>query len=146
MNAINVIAPYKHRGQWVFDDPRVCLSQDLLSLAPTRGWTVWSLTFPMLSKGSRSSFPARRFPAINTVSIGGAKRVAEIGIILPISTWKAGCVRRFLDISELRQKRFMCKSKHEASFCRVFCLSVSYCRLTTHPVVNAVSASGACSR
>jgi hypothetical protein len=22
MNAINVIAPYKHHGQWVFDDPR----------------------------------------------------------------------------------------------------------------------------
>jgi hypothetical protein len=23
MNAINVIAPYKHHGQWVFDDPRM---------------------------------------------------------------------------------------------------------------------------
>jgi len=28
MNAINVIAPYKHYGQWVFDDPRVGLSQE----------------------------------------------------------------------------------------------------------------------
>ena len=28
MNAINVIAPYKHHGQWVFDDPRVGLSQE----------------------------------------------------------------------------------------------------------------------
>jgi hypothetical protein len=28
MNAINVIAPYKHLGTWVFDDPRVCLSQE----------------------------------------------------------------------------------------------------------------------
>ena len=28
MNAINVIAPYKHRGMWVFDDPRVGLVQE----------------------------------------------------------------------------------------------------------------------
>ena len=28
MNAINVIARYKHHGQWVFDDPRVGLSQE----------------------------------------------------------------------------------------------------------------------
>jgi hypothetical protein len=28
MNAINVIAPYKHHGTWVFDDPRVGLQQE----------------------------------------------------------------------------------------------------------------------
>ena len=28
MNAINVIAPYKHHGMWVFDDPRVGLVQE----------------------------------------------------------------------------------------------------------------------
>jgi hypothetical protein len=28
MNAINVIAPYKHLGMWVFDDPRVGLNQE----------------------------------------------------------------------------------------------------------------------
>ena len=28
MNAINVIAPYKHLGMWVFDDPRVGLTQE----------------------------------------------------------------------------------------------------------------------
>ena len=27
-NAINVIAPYKHLGMWVFDDPRVGLNQE----------------------------------------------------------------------------------------------------------------------
>lgn len=30
MNAINVIAPYKHPGMWVFDDPRVGLIQEPL--------------------------------------------------------------------------------------------------------------------
>ena len=28
MNAIHVIAPYKHEGMWVFDDPRVGLVQE----------------------------------------------------------------------------------------------------------------------
>jgi hypothetical protein len=28
MNAINVIAPYKHNGLWVFDDPRAGLVQE----------------------------------------------------------------------------------------------------------------------
>jgi hypothetical protein len=28
MNAINVIAPYKHYGMWVFDDPRVGLAPE----------------------------------------------------------------------------------------------------------------------
>jgi hypothetical protein len=28
MNAINVIAPYKYHGIWVFDDPRVDLAQE----------------------------------------------------------------------------------------------------------------------
>src|ERR1700758_1758640 len=28
MNAINVSAPYKHHGMWVFDDPRVGLNQE----------------------------------------------------------------------------------------------------------------------
>jgi hypothetical protein len=28
MNAINVISPYKYLGMWVFDDPRVGLSQE----------------------------------------------------------------------------------------------------------------------
>lgn len=28
MNQINVIAPYKHHGMWVFDDPRVGLVQE----------------------------------------------------------------------------------------------------------------------
>jgi hypothetical protein len=28
MNAINVIAPYKYLGMWMFDDPRVGLSRE----------------------------------------------------------------------------------------------------------------------
>jgi hypothetical protein len=40
MNAINVIAPYKHNGQWIFDDPRFGLRQEPLLLALTPGLIV----------------------------------------------------------------------------------------------------------
>ena len=36
MNAINVIAPYKHHGMWVFDDPRVGQKQEPSSRALTQ--------------------------------------------------------------------------------------------------------------
>ena len=36
MNTINVIAPYKHLGMWVFDDPRMVDS----AAGTLRGFTV----------------------------------------------------------------------------------------------------------
>jgi len=107
MNAINVIAPYKHHGQWVFDDPALGCHKSLLSPASTLGSTAWWLTFPTLSEGSLLSFPAHLFQGINTASIGNARKAVETGIIPRISTWKAGCVRLSLNISLIPRKRFM---------------------------------------
>jgi hypothetical protein len=105
MNAINVISPYKLHGQWVFDDPRVGWNRSLP--APIPGSTGWSLTLRMRSKDSRLSFPARLFQDISFAWIGGAKRAVAIGIIPPISTWRAGCARPCCAISLQRQRRFM---------------------------------------
>jgi hypothetical protein len=49
MNAINVIAPYKHHGQWVFDDPRVGLLQDWSLFGLVDG--QFALKMPMVRKG-----------------------------------------------------------------------------------------------
>src|SRR6266516_3536657 len=116
MNAINLIAPYKVHGQWVFDTRALACHKNPLLLVPIPGSIVWWLTFPMPSKDSRSSVPVRRFQAINIGSIGGARKAAATGIIPRTSIWKAGCVRRFLNISRTRQKRFMRRSKHRARF------------------------------
>ena len=62
MNAINVIAPYKHHGQWVFDDPALGCHKSLLSPASTLGSTAWWLTFPTLSEGSLLIFSGAPFP------------------------------------------------------------------------------------
>jgi hypothetical protein len=40
MNAINVISPYKHNRQWVFDDPRVGLAKSKGTSATLTGASV----------------------------------------------------------------------------------------------------------
>jgi hypothetical protein len=106
MNTINVIAPYKHHGQWVFDDPRVGLSQEPF-VAGADTWIDRVVAdIPDAERGF-SSFPAQLFRAINTASIGNARKAVETGIIPRISTWKAGCVQLSLNISLIPRKRFM---------------------------------------
>jgi hypothetical protein len=65
MNAINVIAPYKHLGMWVFDDPRVGLSQEPFVSGADAMIDRWSRIFRTLIMASRWSFPARLSPVIS---------------------------------------------------------------------------------
>lgn len=62
MNAINVIAPYKHHGMWVFDDPRVGLSQEpFIAGADTMIDRVVA-DIPDADKGFTMIFSAMPFP------------------------------------------------------------------------------------
>ncbi len=62
MNAINIIAPYKHLGLWVFDDPRVGLVQEpFVSGADTMIDRVVA-TIPDAEKGFVLLFSAEPFP------------------------------------------------------------------------------------
>jgi hypothetical protein len=98
MNEINVIAPYKYHGQWVFEDPRVGLLQEPF----VAGADTW------LDR------VVADIPGINTGLIGSARKAAATGIIRRTSIWKAGYVRRCSNISRRRQKRSMRRSKHGA--------------------------------
>jgi hypothetical protein len=66
MNAINIIAPYKYLGMWVFDDPRVGLAQEpFVSGADTMIDRVVE-TIPDAERGftlifSSGSFPGHQF-------------------------------------------------------------------------------------
>ena len=116
MNAINVIAPYKYHGQWVFDDPRVGLAQEPF-VAGADTWIDRVVAdIPNAEQGFVLIFSSSPIQGINTASIGGAKKTVAIGIFPRISTWKAGCVRRFSNISRQPQKRFMRRSKRGARF------------------------------
>jgi hypothetical protein len=107
MNAINVIAPYKHHGQWVFDDPRVGLSQEPF-VAGADTWIDRVVAdISDAERGFTLIFPAHLFRDINTASIGNARKAVETGIIPRISTWKAGCVRLPLNIFLIPRKHFM---------------------------------------
>ncbi|MFZ0149939.1 MAG: hypothetical protein WBX95_09625 [Xanthobacteraceae bacterium] len=107
MNAINVIAPYKHHGQWVFDDPRVGLSQEPF-VAGADTWIDRVVAdIPDAERGFTLIFSGAPFPGHQYRSIGGARKAVETGIIPRTSTCKAGCVRLSLNISLIPQKRFM---------------------------------------
>jgi hypothetical protein len=63
MNAINVIAPYKHLGMWVFDDPRVGLVQEpFVSGADTMIDRVVA-DIPDAERGFTLVFSATPFPS-----------------------------------------------------------------------------------
>jgi hypothetical protein len=62
MNAINIIAPYKHLGMWVFDDPRVGLVQEpFVAGADTMIDRVVE-NIPEAEKGFLMIFSATPFP------------------------------------------------------------------------------------
>src|SRR5690349_2290240 len=64
MNAINVIAPYKHLDMWVFDDARVGLVQEpFVSGADTMIDRVVR-DIPNAANGFKMIFSASRFPGV----------------------------------------------------------------------------------
>jgi len=60
-NAIHVIMPYRHASTWVFDDPRVGLSQEPFVSGIPEMIDVMVADIPNAEKGSDSYFPQRRF-------------------------------------------------------------------------------------
>jgi hypothetical protein len=62
MNAINVIAPYKHLGVWVFDDPRVGLSQEPFVSGADAMIDRVVADIPNAERGFRLVFAASPFP------------------------------------------------------------------------------------
>ncbi|OCC04922.1 hypothetical protein BA190_11015 [Labrys sp. WJW] len=62
MNAINVIAPYRHLGMWVFDDPKVGLVQEPFVGGADTLIDQATAHIPNASKGFVMVFSASPFP------------------------------------------------------------------------------------
>jgi hypothetical protein len=62
MNAINVIAPYKHHGMWVFDDPRVGLQQEPFVAGADTMIDKAVASIPDAERGFALVFSATPFP------------------------------------------------------------------------------------
>ena len=63
MNAINVIAPYKHLGMWVFDDLRVGLVQEPFVAGADAMMDRIAANVPDAKNGFTLIFSGSRFPA-----------------------------------------------------------------------------------
>src|SRR5205085_10742801 len=66
MNSLFVIAPYKHQGTWVFDDPRVGLHQEPFVLGIDTMIDKMVADVPNAEKGFRAVFSAQEFPGAQT--------------------------------------------------------------------------------
>jgi hypothetical protein len=62
MNAINIIAPYKHHGTWVFDDPRVGLVQEPFVAGADTMIDRVVAEIPNAARGFRLTFSGLPFP------------------------------------------------------------------------------------
>jgi hypothetical protein len=62
MNEINVIAPYKYHGQWVFDDPRVGLLQEPFVAGADTWLDRVVADIPGAERGFRLIFSGSPFP------------------------------------------------------------------------------------
>lgn len=73
MNAINVIASYKYLGMWVFDDPRVGLSQEPF-VSGADAWIDHVVAdIPDADRGFTLVFSSTPFPVTSINLIGRAK-------------------------------------------------------------------------
>ena len=79
MNAINVIAPYKHQGMWVFDDPRVGLVQEPFVAGADTIIDRVVADIPDAERGFTLVFSSTAFPDTNIGLIGSVKKAAATG-------------------------------------------------------------------
>jgi hypothetical protein len=66
MNSLFVIAPYKHQGTWVFDDPKVGLHQEPFVLGIDKMIDHMVADVPHADRGFRAIFSAQKFPGAET--------------------------------------------------------------------------------
>lgn len=112
MNALNVIAPYKYLGMWVFDDPRVGLVQEpFVSGADTTIDRVVA-DIPGAEDGfillfSAAPFPGHQFQLAwrRAESGGNWYHASELNV----EGWYA---RHSFGISRRPRRSFSCRSSH----------------------------------
>ncbi|HSI86228.1 MAG: DUF6717 family protein [Candidatus Methylacidiphilales bacterium] len=62
MNSINIIAPYKYEGFWVFDDPKVGLEREPFVLGIDEMLDKVTTEIPNAAQGFTVIFAAKPFP------------------------------------------------------------------------------------
>jgi hypothetical protein len=98
MNAISVIAPYKHEGLWVFDDPDVGLRREPF-VSGIDQLIDRLAAHPNASHGFRLLFSPTPFPGYMARLEWRRSELGGNCIGVPSSRWRDGSARRFSSIS-----------------------------------------------
>ena len=109
-NAIHVIVPYRHASTWVFDDPRVGLSQEPFVSGIPEMIDTMVADIPNAEKGFRLCSPQRRFRATKSSWRRCEQNMRVPGIGGLITTRRAGSV--LLSFSTI-QKRRLCSTPRQ---------------------------------
>jgi hypothetical protein len=109
VNAINVIAPYKHHGMWVFDDPRVGLAQEPFVAGADTMIDRVVADIPNAAHGFTLIFSGGPFPGHQHRWTGNASKAGVIGTIPQTSLWKAGYAPRCSCIFLRLRSTCMCR-------------------------------------
>jgi hypothetical protein len=110
MNAINVIAPYKHHGMWVFDDSRVGLVKEPFVAGADTMIDRVVADIPDAERGFTLIFsPALRSPDTNIGLIGSVKKAVATGTMQRTWAWKAGSAQPCSGTSKRRQSSYLSK-------------------------------------
>jgi hypothetical protein len=111
VNAINVIAPYKHHGTWVFDAPRVGLEQEPFVAGADTMIDRVVADSPDAAHGFTLIFSGEPFPGHQHRLDWNVLKAGAIGTIPQTSTWKGGCVPRCSDISLRPRSTCTCRRR-----------------------------------
>jgi len=107
MNAINVISPYRYLGMWVFDDPRVGLSQEPFVAGADTMIDRVVANIPDAENGFTMIFSAAAFPGHQFRLEWRRADSTGNWYYSPHSKWRVGCVPPFCAIFPKRRRSSM---------------------------------------
>ena len=113
MNAINIIAPYKWHGMWVFDDPRVGLVQEPFVAGADTMIDRVVADIPDAEHGFTLIFSSTPFPGHQYRLDWRRAGEAATGTMLISWTWKAGSAPPCFGTFRMRRSNYTFKRRAE---------------------------------
>ena len=111
MNAINVIAPYKHHGMWVFDNSRVGLIKEPFVAGADTMIDRVVADIPDAERGFTLIFSRTPFPGYQHRLDWQRKKAVATGTMQRTWAWKAGSAQPCFGTSKRRQSSYLSKRK-----------------------------------
>ena len=109
-----VIAPYKHHGMWVFDDPAGGLNKEPFIAGIDTMIDKMTASIPKAESGFRAVFSASPFPGHTEKLEWRRRNQVGPGTTATTTRWKAGSALRFSNTSPPHLGRSTCGRSRKA--------------------------------